>query len=1759
MAKQKKRVNNFTVDSIRFCENCLRDIKIGLGGEANWSAHVRSEGHRLAVSRSRGLPRRNGILTNFFAAGPSTRNTARVHHTDAPGALSSRGPQVDSEDLASPGSIAHREVIDVDNLLPVPSDLGLIPSLRAAAATLPSSVPLATYGDTLSRFSGEPRSELDPDDEPWEYVDKTLNVAIGYGVTSAQLADILRRGPLGLDALCNWLEKCVQDLDINAVLLEGKIQRLLDAIGHCSQHARSASPAPILHQDTALAAEEGVNIADAPEYRKSSPNATDTAEDAAEAASSSLIDLTIDTDLDRCTSIDIPAPDVSRKVLHAPQVYSPCAGYAIDFPQGTSATLSYPFALHHARPLSWSVLVKDNSVVLHANDCSATVDMRNCPSQCCGNCAALHNHTIIMGIRHRALDGAHESTPWIYLSSAQTAHLLERKNGQINALRLRGLNAGRKLATRARHLDGQKRLIMAISSNHIPRIHVLLANAQKQRKGVFSLLELVDEAARQVYRPMSYDEADYQRAFLLWKLGGRSAAIIANHTLGVPSIDAARVHIRTKPLRPSAGLPTLEDALYNLSITFEPKGPPIIYESVTGLTILTDEIKVQERLRWDCPTNTILGICREHGQDCILKFHSIREADNLLESLQAGVCHLASEATVIASSILSGSPSEYGARPYIMSGTCKQEAFAAHTQLLEMAVRAIRVSTAVPRSLRVYCLCSDGESRRRRAFMDMALQKPLSPSSPIFGALASLRLLNLLCGEDDVTCDFDWKHVLKRFRNTLLREKGVIISGVPVTTSIIRAHLISEGMTPDEATSLLEPNDKQDVTLMFRLLNSIASLPPATSARSPTFQSSRRILQLLGTLYRLLLEAYLDINLSLHEQLSRLSAAAHMILALYHHERGDFIPAQLYFDVMSMVKNVYFCVAKTQIDNPAGEFWVILLGTDGLEKIFGKVRTMVGNDTHADLLQLANRIDGAFECVKILEQHPEWGGDARRLHLTSISEQGSNVSQKSDHITPRSWKGDVRVRTVLLATCWRDGRRLAVTALDNAGVSSPLNTMDDGAGFDILCPFGESKIVLTDGTIMSGELEEELDGPSVVIASDTLAHSDTSNNEPDLDDLASVEATSASAVDPVSTKQSAYIFLDTSDTKPVHKASILRVYSNPLAASNSKDRLRRVRGYSQYQSPPEEPELNIASSSDDNAMLAVEDPVLTLVRCNNLVFLAVIQVSGILIDGIHTDGIPATHIHEPNIRLRGRIMTLVEVDTLHQPSEPDWEWNGRFEERQDLVDIEGSLIELMNPAIQQQQSSVALTFAFRTPDLRSLGALIFERAQNSMHRVHAMLSTETFPYRTIQDDACFVCEDDCGIRGLQTSKNTCLGCPNILVAVLSIPELLKHTGAHVLHDPRFKGKEDPCGLCLRTGSSCVIYLKTKGKSGDQIDYSRSRCPNLRNFSIKAAMCFTDRSPCTNVPQRCPLCPKNSGAVWRYNMRAHLSTIHPTAKLQLYEKHFAIDERETVLMRGVYRAKPRASKKKKKNTGKSLTISEAHSTRLALRLIDDAPVENQGMQQSSRGSIPPAAETTDDDSGSEHDDSDGSDRSEGAPQEENVDSDSDGESQGDPVSTSSSPDREHASSVAATQTQSHDVQSDAQAEQLSDGQQGDIALNANPLTVIIQGAGQAEPTLAALAAVVDISDSRAGSGRRTRTASRRKQDEDSLRECTQCGLECAGGGILHCGAPGCTQMSHLHCMGIVEMPSAPWFCDNDCRKAAGYRTVGGRKKRPRVGV
>jgi hypothetical protein len=196
--------------------------------------------------------------------------------------------------------------------------------------------------------------------------------------------------------------------------------------------------------------------------------------------------------------------------------------------------------------MPWKVIVSTEKLVLRSNLCTgygrSSKKGKEVKPLACTFCSSLDNDTTVMGIRHRSLDGAHENTPWSYLTPAETYASLLKKNGQINHLRLRSLNNAATIGVRNRHLDAWKRVAAALGREDIPCIRSLMAAQTRAGASVFSIIEKIDDAAKRKYRPRRYDQQDFERAFL--RLLGRLYSSLLNAYLDTSlSLHQQLVHL----------------------------------------------------------------------------------------------------------------------------------------------------------------------------------------------------------------------------------------------------------------------------------------------------------------------------------------------------------------------------------------------------------------------------------------------------------------------------------------------------------------------------------------------------------------------------------------------------------------------------------------------------------------------------------------------------------------------------------------------------------------------------------------------------------------------------------------------------------------------------------------------------------------------------------------------------------------------------------------------------------------------------------------------------------------------------------------------------------------------------------------------------------------------------------------------------------------------------------------------------------------
>jgi hypothetical protein len=528
---------------------------------------------------------------------------------------------------------------------------------------------------------------------------------------------------------------------------------------------------------------------------------------------------------------------------------------------------------------------------------------------------------------------------------------------------------------------------------------------------------------------------------------------------------------------------------------------------------------------------------------------------------------------------------------------------------------------------------------------------------------------------------------------------------------------------------------------MYDLLSSIAVLPEAKETDSPAFKNTRRVLRLLGAFYRHILEACTNIKLSLHEQLTHISAAMHLMMVLYQKEVGRFVPSQTYFDFMTTGKNLFFCVAKTQLDDPSGEFWIISPGTDPVELTFGRVRTMTGSDSNTDMYQLGSRLNAAMHCDNILAENPEWTRGPQRLRMPVWQDVAGDVSAKIDHINPHSWQGDVHVANVSCKTTWFGGRRIAERELLEAGWEPPFKSMEETGGFNIFCPFGKDEMVLLGRPHVEERNEDDEDrdvptqSPSTTTESPVPADSTDTAFLPDLEDTAQETVVN---LEPAAKPREPYLAVPGSTTKQ-HKSTILRLFSSRFSVAESRDRLKRVRGFSRHN------EATTGSSNSNDAipgepMVLVEDPAAILVRSNGFLWLAVVIISSISYGTKQVESLPKRLLGEPNMRVKIQIMELEPTQNLPDPGseEGDWEWTGKFvavsaSGTLKICEVDGSLLQLLNPAVLPATSlrkKGAATYHFKSVELVAIAASM-ELVLRATRKLPEIAFSSSFPYRTV--------------------------------------------------------------------------------------------------------------------------------------------------------------------------------------------------------------------------------------------------------------------------------------------------------------------------------------------------------------------------------------------------------------------------------------------
>ncbi|KAJ7706488.1 hypothetical protein B0H16DRAFT_1826242 [Mycena metata] len=1445
------------------CPECGERVNCGPAGINNFFKRHKpgiSQVCKTAKAKRDKKPRQDGKLSGWF-----TQRAPLVPSTVvAPAPI----PPVNTSPPLPPPSINPASVPSASSNVPQ----SLLDQLREAIRNLPATVPEASDSDVLATFGGDPAQVVDakvPAIEIYEHLNPLFHAALGWSMSVEDTAQMLRRGQLGLDGLLRFITYFVTQRGVREQDFAAKIQQILDAINFLSPVIPSNVP---LDPTTPPAADE----------------------------------------------------DEIEFICHnaAPVLPRRCGGFIFPLKENQTISDAYPIQMHDKGGLPWDFGVRRQILYLTAHSCAGT---RRPGHKNCDPCANLGKHNLLKGIIGRNGDGVHENANLLYQPTTALIGIAQKKSTMIQNLRLGVLNNSRKLLTQSSSLSDYKRFVVAIGSGEVKRVDRVVDACVRQKRGIRGMFDAYLRAAKGLWKPANTEEEEMFGLVML-KLAGVRVTEIAHRALGLPGITTLRSRMITPPLTASPGAPQIEEIQKNIEACFGSIADTLVAKRVVHQIVMFDEIATEKRIRWDARTNHFLGVCRQHAHKVGLEFNGERDLDELLDALKKkptadgksdSLVHNAGEVTVAAVGIMSEDTRLYSARPILISGDCKRESGAEHARKVLNPVISALDSRKALTTLRTICLASDGETRRGTAFMIKTWKRTLPSTSPIYKLLKDLKFMNFMVGDDDLTGDKDPKHVDKRLRNGILRERGIRIIGIDLTPGIIRTHFQSAGHSVDHIRSVFNPEDKQDVRLAFDMLKDIWSLPPCPVGTHPGISAAREALRTLGKLLFHFVSPYICVDYSLSEQLEHLSAAAHLALALFRRDGKHFMASLLYTDIMIIIKNVYFCVAKAKVDDPLGKFWLILLGTDRLEELFGILRTMIGNDANCDVLQILDRLRGTTEVSTILTKYPHWDRSPRRLRLPAMTRDWTVLPDKVDHIKPASVRGDMRVQEVTPLTCWKRGRDLV--ALECPWAAEILADLDTVAEINILAPHGKDSFADLDPDDNEDEEIESAAGPAAPPHALSVELEEAAEDELQSLDIPSPLRTPATISHSI-----------TVDGQQVRKAKAL---SQRLKYGNKKistDRNRRVAGIARHgDSSGLDSGITEFDSIFGGPCLMISDVVATLVGCEGHIFLCLGEVNGIYLNSESLDSIGLDVLPEQTVHVSFQFLKLIPATTLDDPdSKHDWKSAGSLGQ---TLKVAGSMVQPLDPTLSTAHIGHP-HYLFESNALRILTASLFEQLTPQKRLlVPSVSSNKFYPYREGGGRACFVCERDNNSRDVDV-PHTCPLCPpNTPLDPGQGPQVLAHMAAHILFDPKIDRSMQPCGICLSPAPVCEFYLSTTGKTN--IVWTRTKCPNSAiHFRYSNAANSTESAPSSNVPVKCTLCVPAAPAPWRYNFLYHLRDAHPTAPEDKYATIWTLGANETTNLKKVWRnitkGVPIPKRREPKQT--ALVLSEAHNSRLSMR-------------------------------------------------------------------------------------------------------------------------------------------------------------------------------------------------------------------------------------
>jgi len=1091
------------------------------------------------------------------------------------------------------------------------------------------------------------------------------------------------------------------------------------------------------------------------------------------------------------------------------------------------------------------------------------------------------------------------------------------------------LNLSRKVGHLEHKLNDYQRVVMLLSQKKIAGVARLLSVALRNGASARAIYDRLQGSITHTYAPKgNWTEHEFDVAFLIKALGGPRLLYVLQKEEGYPSLSTLRRQRHIPEIIVSTGMPAYAEFDANITAFLGTgrRQPPLNPE--IGQVLMMDGVALEEACRFDLKRNCILGLCREHAGQTKLTVDDANDIDRVSKALfQDQSIHHGKDGTVVGIAPITGKK-DYFPAPLVLSASCKTEKGSDMAKWIPEFLESYRNNPdGARRHGPIYTVATDGESSFRNLRFQIGLTELLSPTSSMGQIIYQLSGMNCRTGANGLLTTCDPKHIIKRFATMIRSPSGIQIGESHISTGMIRDALLQlDSMPPQKVDQLLHPADKQNVPKAVNLLQSLHDLREKEHTLNPSIKHRIRQVVFLSKALGFFLFPFIDVQMSLSEQICNLSAYTHIMTAMYRRHRTSFLTSALFADSQAIVKNIFFTIARLQTLNPSLEYFILFEGTDRLEGVFSNVRTQ-DHARNFDILQLAQKLSIGAEINAVFQRNPDLDRGHIRRNLVNL--------RGLDHINPASWKGDAVVGHVDIVMEYLRGRDVANDLLvEYFGEPARVNfntlfspSAASAPKIDHLRPFGryigsraevdEDNLPVPAADDDVNDDDDDSENLSDSLASDAISGARTSvhQEESDIRDLRdAVDTPNASMLDVGPGDEINPMTTSDVDKKPhrityngmdEYKPSLIARLLSSEAGKKVTTRTLRARGLALIDALQSRLEsLNQSSKQEnDEDLIKSGDLGAFFVRVGDSICLAAAEIMSFQ-KGSSKISLSAVNFDDLEISGSNAVTVTVQVMELKSAGvvpNSSWIWpssqrfirvqgkkDGTQLQRDFVLQIPGSDFHPLGPSIVEESGTT--TWSIQDDDMRavfehasSLTQIVANRAQTiaNIQRLPIVLEDSGLPYKLDADSTpqfCLSLDSDIRLPTGRKDGDDIISC-HICQKSLPLKDMRNHVGQHILLSLRSCEDKNatqeigvnPCGWCGLDGM-CRTQLTEAGTSisiTSDCDYHYAR------MAYKRALVPSKRSPCTNVPLICPLCTPNEeiGTFWKYNLLFHMAAHH----------------------------------------------------------------------------------------------------------------------------------------------------------------------------------------------------------------------------------------------------------------------------------------------